>query len=361
MKGEENFHEILILSADSGKVFSKNLLDWFAQKKINARLVNSIEVVFPVGEVKCVLKETIRNKPLYIVQLLLDPTAPHRSVNDNLMSLCTTIHAARQSDSGPITVVIPQFPYSRQDKVLDREPVTCMLVCGLLELAGAQRVLTIDIHNRSIMGFFRKANLVELKSGLPLVDAILQKKDFIKNAEDWIIVAPDAGASKRARAFANVLRYRSHKLIPLAVMEKIRNYHPQEGGASLVDEMILIGQVRGKHVLMIDDMIDTGGTLLKACQLLMETHGAKSVSAAVTFGFFSKNAVQNFQNAYKKGIISTVFGTDAVSWSQEFCQQNPWYVSVSIAPLVAEAIYKIHLGESVSKLLEFNSPEESPL
>ena len=302
---------------------------------VNVKVIEIQEIWFRNGEVKTVIKEPIRGDDIYIFQLFYDPTSD-RSVNDNFMALLTSIDAARQSDAGRITAVIPQFPYSRQERRKEREGITAKLASRFLEDTGADRIITIDIHAEAIAGFFDRAKLENIHASSIFIDEI---KSFLK--EDFVVVAPDAGGVDRARFYAKKLEK------GIAVIYKARDYSK----VSTIEIMSLIGDVRDKDVLIIDDMVDTGGTMINAARLLKE-NGAKDVYVVTTFPFLSGGGDKKLSDAYKEGLVRSLIGTDAVNRDEAFLKENVWYKEVSVTPLFAKVIYNINKNLSISKLLE---------
>jgi ribose-phosphate pyrophosphokinase len=335
---------LCIMACNSGKGFAGRViksLNKIARKenrKAKYKLWNTSEVVFPNGEVKVVINDYIRGNDVYIIQCMDDPLSD-QSVNDNLMALTTATHAAYQSDPDHITVVIPQYPYARQERRKTREAISAKLVANLLEIAGAQRVITLDIHAEAIQGFFNYTKLEDMHASTEIV-RYLKNKLKLRN-ENLIVAAPDVGSADRARHYSKVFK------TDLAIVDKERNY----SNFGTVASMRLVGNVEGKDVLLVDDMIATGGTLLKGAELLKE-RGAKNIYVAVSLPFFNGNAVEQIDQAYRDGIIKFVIGTDAVFWGEAFVQNCEWYKEVSIAPLFAKVIYNINKKRSVSSLLK---------
>jgi len=295
----------------------------------------SEEITFANGEVKTVIHENIRGDDVYVFQCVDDPQSKN-SVNDNFMSLVTAIHAVYQSDPDSITAVIPQFPYSRQERKKSREPITAKLVAGMLEAAGADRVITLDIHAEAIEGFFNHAILEDLHASKSIISYFVEHFPV----DNLCIVAPDTGGADMARHFSNVLR------AALAVVDKARDYSK----ASVVESMRLVGDVRGKRILMPDDLIATGGTLINACRLLKD-NGADEIYLAASLAFLNGNAAEKLDKAHSEGLFEVLIGTDAVGHGAEFRKSHPWYREVSVADLFARVVFNINRKRSVSALL----------
>jgi len=334
---------LAIAACNSGLSFAERVIKELciiAKKegeKLESRLRDTQEIVFPNGEVKVVINEFIRGDDFYIIQCIDDPLSD-RSVNDNLMALITAIHAAYQSDPDHITAVIPQFPYARQERRKTREAISAKLVAKFLEDAGAQRVLTLDIHAEAIQGFFSYTKLEDMHASREIKNYLLNTlKLDIKNL---VVTGPDVGSAEKARHYSKRLG------TSFAIVDKARDYSkPGE-----VESMRLVGDVKDKNVLIVDDMIATGGTMIHAAKLLKE-NGAKDIIVAVSLPFFNGNAVEKIERAYQEEIIKMVIGTDAVFWGESFVQNTEWYQEVTVAPLFARVIYNINRKRSVSQLL----------
>ena len=333
---------MMIFALDSGKEFAKrvaNSINEIIKKDHPSEtffLSKAKEVLFANYEIKYVIEESVRGNDVYIVQLIDDPYSP-KTVNDNIIGLSTAINAASYSDAKQVTAVMPQFPYSRQDKIRGREPLTAKVMCGLLETAGANKVITLDVHAEAIEGFFDQSKMENLHAGRILIKYIKENIDL----RNLIMVAPDIGSSIRGHFFSKQLG------LELAIIDKVRSYKT----ASTIESMRLVGDVKGKNVFINDDMIATGDTLLSACRLLKEK-GANDIYISVSLPFFSNHAHEKFDEAYKKGYFKQVIGTDAVFWGEEFSKKYPWYTELSMSGLFAEVILSLNQNKSVSKLLE---------
>lgn len=335
----ENGNGLKILACDSGRLFALSMiehLNLLRGKKDKSDFCQSQEITFANGEIKTVIDESIRGSDVYVVQLLDDPLKSNRSINDNLIALAGAINAAYQSDAHRVTAVIPQFPYSRQDKKKGREPITAKIAGRLLEISGAKHAITLDIHSEAIEGFFERLKLQNLHMGRILIEYV--KKNIA--TKHLMVVAPDVNSAKRGLFFSKNLS------LELAIIDKVRDYSK----TSTISNMRLVGSVEGKDVLICDDMLATGGTVLSACQLLKD-QGAKDIFIAVAFPFFSGNAVENFDKAYEKGWFNKIIGTNAVFWDGNLAKELKWYEELDVTNLFAQVVYNLHLGESVSTLL----------
>lgn len=276
---------------------------------------------FADGELYCRIEESVRGCDTFIVQPTCFP------VNDNLMKLLITIDAAKRASAGNVTAVVPYFGYSRQEKkTIGREPITAKLVANLMVVAGAMRVMTVDMHDPAMQGFF-DIPVDHLSAARMLADHFLTR-----DLSDHVVVSPDTGGVLRARQFANKLK------LPMAIIDKRR---PEANRAVVMN---VIGEVSGKHAIIIDDIIDTAGTLVTVAETLMED-GAKSVVACCTHALLSDPASERIHNSTVKEIVCT----NSVPISPEKIERCNLTV-LSLAPLIGEAIRRIYERRSVSEL-----------
>ncbi|MCJ7856225.1 ribose-phosphate diphosphokinase [Lachnospiraceae bacterium NSJ-143] len=280
---------------------------------------------FSDGEISVKIDETIRGADVYIVQSTSYP------VNDNLMELLIMIDAMRRASAGRITAVMPYYGYARQDrKARARDPISAKLVANILTVAGADRVLTMDLHCAQIQGFFDIP--VDHLQGAPLLTNYYHEK-YGEAINEFVAVSPDLGSVGRTRIFATRLD------IPLAIIDKRR---PK---ANVSEIMNIIGNVEGKRVILVDDMIDTAGTITNAANALKE-RGAIEVDACCTHGVLSGPALERIE----KSAISELLVLNTINLPAEKCISKIRVLSV--ARIFAEAINRIHEGMSVSKLFE---------
>ena len=310
-------------------IFCWNANPQLAKKICDGLNVSKTEVLvgrFSEGEIQVQIKENIRGKDVYIIQ----PTCP--PVNDNLMELLILIDAARRASADRITAVLPYYGYARQDrKDQPRVPITAKLVANLLAAAGTDRVLTMDLHASQIQGFF-DIPVDHLYAINQLCDYFLQKKFKSKNL---VVVAPDVGGLKMARAYARRLS------AELAIVDKRRS-SPEK-----TEVMHILGSVQSKTAVMVDDIVATGGSMIDAAEALSKK-GVTSVYAAITHGVLSGNAIQRIHNC---NIIKEVVITDSIPLKES--AKNKKIEVVTVAPLLAQAIERIHKGESVSCLFDY--------
>jgi len=266
--------------------------------------------------------ENIRARDVFLIQPIAHP------VNTRLMELFIMIDAAKRASAGRITAVVPYYAYGRSDKKdQPRVPITARLIANFLEAAGADRMLTIDLHAGQIQGFFN-IQTDELTALSILADY------FKKQRDNRVVVAPDLGAAKRARNFAQMLN------APLAVMEKRRL-----GNDEHAEIMHVIGEVKGMRALVVDDEIDTAGTLVETMKALLEA-GVSEVTACATHAVLSGPAVQRIEEA----AIGELVVTDTLPLPPE--KRLPKITVLSVAPLLGEAIQRIHTGQSVGALFD---------
>ena len=277
---------------------------------------------FSDGEINVAIGESVRGADVFVIQPTCTP------VNDNLMELLILIDALRRASARRITAVIPYYGYARQDrKAKARDPITAKLVANLIVASGARRVLAVDLHAGQIQGFFDIP--FDHLQGVP----ILAEYFLNKNIEDAVVVSPDLGGVTRARVLAGRLH------APLAIIDKRR---PKPNVAEV---MHIIGDVAGKPVIMIDDIIDTAGTITLGAQALMD-RGAKEVYVCCTHPVLSGAAIERLN----KSVIKEVVVTNTIPVGPEKISDK--IKTLSIAPLVGEAIIRIHEDLSVSKLFD---------
>ncbi|AEN98853.1 ribose-phosphate diphosphokinase [Lactobacillus sanfranciscensis] len=279
---------------------------------------------FSDGEIKINIEESVRGNDVYIIQ---STSAP---VNDNLMELLIMVDALRRASAATINVVIPYYGYARQDrKARSREPITAKLVADMLQTDGITRVVALDLHAAQIQGFFDVP--VDHLMGAPLLADYLIQRGLDK---DVVVVSPDHGGVTRARALAEFLG------APIAIIDKRR---PK---ANVAQIMNIIGDVKGKTAIMIDDMIDTAGTITKGAQALIDA-GAKEVYACCTHPVLSGPAIQRLQDSPIKEVIVT----DSIQLPDD--KKISKIKQISIAPLISDAIVRIDQNRPISPL--FNS------
>jgi ribose-phosphate pyrophosphokinase len=308
--------------------------------------------LFPNGELKTEILESIRGRDVYIFQDVENhqslsfndgKNTKVLSVNDHLMNLFVAVDAAKQAGAQQVTLVIPVYPYSRQHKKKGREGLTASRIGKMLESMGVDRIITLDIHSREIENAFNFMRMENLHASYQIIRKLSQIADI--RGDDFVVVSPDTGAVDRNKFYATSLKK------PLALLYKERDYSrvTQNAVDNNISEIKLLGNVEGKTVFMADDMLGTGGTLLKAMKFLRE-QGAKKVICAISLPFFSGDAVEHFEEAYKQGMFYRIIGTNAVY--HEALLKREWYVSVNVSALFAQTISRLHHGRSLSSLLD---------
>lgn len=282
---------------------------------------------FADGELYVQIQESVRGCEVFLIQ----PT--HPPVNENFVELLIIIDALRRASARTINVVMPYFGYARQDrKAAGREPITSKLVAKLIGEAGADRVLCLDLHSEQIIGFFD--TLVDHVRAMPVLN------DYIKRfigIENLVIVSPDVGGVSRARAYAKRLGD-----APIAIVDKRRSYDKQ----NVVEVMNVIGDVEGKIAVIVDDLVDTAGTVCKAAELI-KSQGALKVFACATHGVLSGPAYERIEAS----VIEEFIICDSIPLNPVWIQSKKMK-QVSVAPFLAEAIKRIYTGDSVSGLFD---------
>lgn len=308
-------------------IFSGNAHPKLAEsicKKLKIKLGDISVDKFPEGEIRVKINENVRGKDVFIVQ----PTCP--PPNDNLMELLVMIDATKRASAQRITAVVPYYGYARQDrKDQPRVPITARLVADLLTVAGASRILTMDLHAGQIQGFF----------DIPL-DHLLAVNVFVdyfkklKALKDSVVVSPDVGGIKMARAYAKRLG------AELAIVDKRRK------GPSETEAVHILGEVKGKNAIIVDDLISTGSSLVQAVDALKK-QGSKEIYAAISHGVLVGDALKNLDKckALKELVI-----TDSIPLNAK--NKHPKIKVLTIADLLAETIKRIHHEESVSSLFD---------
>lgn len=275
---------------------------------------------FSDGEIQINIEESVRGCDIFVIQSTSAPA------NEHIMELLIMIDALKRASAKTINVVMPYYGYARQDrKARAREPITAKLIANILETAGASRVITLDLHATQIQGFFDIP--VDQLVGVPLLSDYFEEK----NLEDIVIVSPDHGGVVRARKMADRLK------APIAIIDKRR---PKP---NVSEVMNIVGNIEGKTAIIIDDIIDTAGTITLAANALVES-GAKEVYACCTHPVLSGPAIERIQNSKIKELVVT----DSIPLSEE--QMTDKIVPLSVGPLLAKAIIYVHEERAVSKL-----------
>ncbi|MBJ7267398.1 MULTISPECIES: ribose-phosphate pyrophosphokinase [Idiomarina] len=311
------------------KLFAGNATPELAQKiadRLYIKLGEASVGRFSDGEISVAINENVRGSDVFILQSTCAPT------NDNLMELIVMVDALRRASAGRITAVMPYFGYARQDRRVRsaRVPITAKVVADFLSSVGVDRVLTVDLHAEQIQGFFDVP--VDNVFGTPVLLEHMRQQNF----DNPVVVSPDIGGVVRARAFAKLMNDTD-----LAIIDKRRP------SANVSQVMHIIGDVKGRDCIIVDDMIDTGGTLCKAAEAL-KSHGAKRVFAYATHPVFSGNAVENI----KDSDIDEVIVTDSVPLSDAM-KATGKVSQLTLSGMLSEALRRVSNEESISAMFEY--------
>ena len=316
-----NGNNIKVFAGNSNPKLAQEIADILGVKMGSAKVST-----FSDGEISIDINETVRGEYVFIVESTCS------AVNNNLMELLIMIDAFKRASAGSITAVIPYYGYARQDrKVKSRDPITAKLVADLITAAGADRVLTMDLHAAQIQGYFNIP--VDHLLGSPILAKYFVDKG-LADQEDVVVVSPDLGSVTRARKFADKLN------APIAIIDKRR---PK---ANVSEIMNIIGDIKDKRCILIDDMIDTAGTISNAANALRDL-GAKNVYACCTHGVLSGPAFERIHNSAIEELV--MLNTIALPEGKEDTSK---FKSLSVAQLISDAIKRIHEEEPLSKLFE---------
>jgi ribose-phosphate pyrophosphokinase len=309
--------QLIVFSGRSNPRFTSEVCE-----DLNIELGRLEVLRFSDGELSVEIGDNVRGRDVFVVQ---STSAPG---NDHLMELLITLDALKRSSAWRITAVIPYFGYARQDRKLKpRVPITAKLVADLLTAAGANRILSMDLHAGQIMGFFNIP--VDNLNALPVLLPYVRSK---YGNDELVIVSPDAGGTERARNIAQRLGNAA-----IAIIDKRRS------GPNQIAEMHVVGEVKGRTCLIVDDMIDTGGTIVKAAETLLEA-GANKVVACGIHAVLSGNALERIAGSSLEELVVT----DTIPVPR--AAQCPKLKVLTVAPLIAEAIKRIHGEDSISSL-----------
>ncbi len=322
---EKDMTSIAKRSLSGMKLFAGNAHPELAQRvadHLEISLGRCTSTKFSDGEIRVMIDESARGNDVFLLQPTCSPT------NDTIMELLIMLDAFRRASARRMTVVMPYYGYARQDKkIKPREPITARLVADLITQAGAQRIVTIDLHAEQIQGFFNMP--VDHLYGGPIIGDYMVDQGY--KDEDMVVVSPDVAGVGRAKSLAEMLGK------PFVVIAKRR---PEPNKVEVVE---IIGDFKGKKCVIIDDMIDTGGSIISGAEALLE-RGAKEVVASCTHPVFSGNATQRLQDS----VISKVICLDTIPIPRAKMMDK--LTVLPAAPLIGEAIRRIHLNESVSEL-----------
>jgi len=309
-------NDIMLIGGNSNPVLAGEISEHLGQHLSLTQIRR-----FSDGEIMVELGENMRGRDIYVIQSTCSP------VNDNLMELLLLIDALKRASASCVNAVIPYYGYARQDrKAAPRVPISAKLVADMITAAGASRVLAMDLHAGQIQGFFN-IPVDHLYAAPVLLEYLKEKK-----TDDMVLVSPDAGGVERTRYFAR------HLGAPIAIVDKRRE------APNVAKAMNIVGEVRGKVAVIIDDMVDTAGTLTQAAQVIQDL-GAVEVMACATHGVFSGPALERIENS----VLSSVVVTNTIPLSDNARASSKIKV-MSVASLLGEAIRRIHQKDSVSSL-----------
>ena len=282
---------------------------------------------------------SVREADVYIFQSGMRSFELGASVDDNFMELCRFVDGMHNASAGSVTIVMPLMPYSRQDKLWERgEPFTAKLAAKMLEVAGATRFITLDLHSDQTRGYF-DIHVEPLHASSVFLDRF--REFYGDDLKSFVFTSTDAGGGERAKHY--------HKKVlgsGLAFGNKIKTYGDSGKEVESVD---IVGEVNGKQVMVVEDMIDTGGTIIKAAETA-KRKGATNVSVAAAHGIFSGKAEEKLTKAYDDGLVNKVWVSDSVEHSNYFLSRNKWLEEISVAGLFARVIQKLYHGEGVSEI-----------
>ena len=314
MTTEKKLGNLKLFTGNANPELAREIAEYIGTKLGDAQVKH-----FSDGEISIMIDESVRGDDVYIIQPTCTP------VNNNMMELLIMIDAVRRASAKRITAVLPYYGYARQDrKSRGREPITAKLVANLITQAGARRVLAMDLHAQQIQGFFDIP--LDNLMGLPILADYYKHKD----TENLVVVSPDMGGVARARNLAEQIG------VPLAIIDKRR---PRP---NVSEVMNIIGDIEGKEVILVDDMIDTAGTITNGAQALID-RGAKCVDACCTHAVLSGPAIERIE----KSPIQELVTTNTIPLGDKKCDKIK---VLSVAPVIGEAILRIHNDRSVSDL-----------
>ena len=331
--------DLCVISCESGKEFALKVLKEINKKrKKKVKLLDTQEIIFANTEVKTVLNESVRGKDVFVIQDV-ENHYNGKCVDQNLRALYTVLGACKRCDANYVTAVIPSFPYGRQDKQWGREDISASRVAWELEGAmGADHIITMDLHNTAIQGFFRNSWVDDLKGSHVLIPYI---KRYCKDFQNTVIMPTDLGGAKRSNYYATYLN------ADVAFTYKVRNYKKK----NLVDNMKIMGNLKNKSVYIIDDMIDTGGTFCKAIELAKHS-GAKEVIGVCTFALLNGSAIDRIAELQSKEMLNKLICTDATYIPDSVLKKYTWIKVVSVSKYFAEIINRLNIRHSIGSLLD---------
>ncbi|MBZ4672824.1 MAG: ribose-phosphate pyrophosphokinase [Deferribacteraceae bacterium] len=313
--------DFLVFAGNSNRPLAEGIT-----KRLGQRLGDATVSKFSDGEIFIRINESVRGRDVFLIQSTSAPAEVH------MMEMMIMVDALKRASASSVTAVMPYFGYARQDRTTEpRVPITAKLVANLLTTSGIDRIVTMDLHAGQIQGFFDIP--VDNLYATPIITGYLKEKGYF--GDEYVVLSPDAGGVPRARSYAKILD------ASLAIIDKRRT------GPNVAKAMHVVGDVKGKKVIIIDDMIDTAGTLTEAASAVIE-QGAKSVIAAATHGVLSGPALERIINSKLEEVVIT----DTINSSKEVLNNGKIKV-LSTANLFAESILRIYKKESISSLFNY--------
>ena len=318
------------------KLFSNRSGNYFAEKlskELDTPISKLETIIFADGERKVEIKDSVRGCDTYIVQSCFDPTSK-RSIYDNFFELLITGDALKRSGASDLTAVLPYHPFTRQDKRSSREPLTARLAASLIETSGFGNVITAELHAEQIVGFYKDATIENLPGAGTIISSF--KEAYPNLNGNLVVISPDAGGAKRAEYFARKLDVKAAQAFKKRFREE----------ANEVEDIRIVGNVKDHNILVVDDMVDTGGSIAILVDKLREI-GVDEIKVCCTHALLNGKALPRIK---ERGI--EVIATDTIPRTDEFKKENSWYKEISIAPLFAKVIKNLNENKSVSELYE---------
>ncbi|MFA6073240.1 MAG: ribose-phosphate pyrophosphokinase [Candidatus Woesearchaeota archaeon] len=310
------------------KSFVRDLID------VESFIVPTSCATFADGEILPTINRSVREKTIYLVQNTFDPENPEKT-SENIMELILTIDALKRSSPLKIIVIVPYLNYSKQERRQGRQSISAKVLLDLIHVAGADKLITIDLHTSAIEGFTSGNDMtIDHLFGSSVFIEYLREKKF-----DGVFAAPDIGAGKTIKHYSKVMN------MPFALGYKFRKPDSKHN----FEAQGILGEVEGKDVVMIDDQIASGSTLINAIKLLKEK-GAKKIYLFATHGLFLKDAEQRFKEVVDQGIITELIITNSLIHSEEFLARNPKIVVLDVLKIFSKAIFEMQTGGSISGL-----------
>lgn len=319
----------------SGRYMGSRICKALAKRRIKVDLELPLIKEFAVGEAKVVLKRSVRSSNIFLIQSPIDKHSG-RSIQDNVFETLMTVDALKGCGASKIILVIPCLPYTRQDKRFGREPCTAALIARQFSCVGVDHLITVDLHADQVKEYFNIQGVqADALHASPVLLNYMNKR--LRNQNLWIL-SPDAGGLKRAIFYANKLRAK------VAVAGKSRSYDK----SNVIENVYILGNLEKGDVVIVDDMVDTAGTISLVIEKLNK-QGVKNVSVCCAHPILSNPAVARLDKLYTEKKFKKLITTDSVYYPPDFHKTHPWFVQLSLAPLLAEVMLAIHRKEPISR------------